>query len=199
MFLGTETLRALILSLQVFAQYRDLPEFDLDGLWRHSWRTAVLARRICEHEEIRGTVASESFIAGLLHDLGKLVIASNHPELYRATLELAQRKAIAFWEAEYAIYNTSHAELGAYLLSRWGLSEGVVEAVAFHHRPALSRSENFTALTAVHAANVFSKSLVRNDASVSTPIDNDYLEDRRLGRHLQDWQELCATAGEPVA
>jgi putative nucleotidyltransferase with HDIG domain len=190
-FVGTETLKALVLSIQVFSQFEGLKQFKVNALWRHCWTTAVLARQICDFEEVDPQRAGYAFVAGLLHDLGKLVIAANDPDKYRSAWELAHRRGISFWEAELELYQTSHAELGGYLLARWGLPEPVVEAVAFHHRPGLSRDRAFTPLTAVHAANVFSKEHVCDSDAVSQPVEVDYLQGIGLGDRVEQWQDLA--------
>ncbi|HXG49053.1 MAG TPA: response regulator [Methylomirabilota bacterium] len=199
MYLGTETLKALVLSLQVFSQYEHLRDLGLEALWKHSWLTGTLARQICEFEEAQADLKSHAFIGGLLHDLGKLVIAANHPNTYRAALDLAHRRGISFWEAEQELYHTSHAELGAYLLARWGLPAPVVEAVAFHHRPGLARDTGFTPLSAVHAANVFTKERVRGSDAVAQPVDVDYLQGIGLVDRVEQWQELGMDSALEVA
>ena len=191
MFLGTETLQALVLSIQVFNQFARLKPFKVEALWRHSWTTGVVARQICEMEEANRECAGHAFIAGLLHDVGKLVVAANQPESYRAAWQLAHRRGISFWEAEFQLYRTSHAELGGYLLARWGLPDPVVQAAIFHHRPGSSRDKGFSPLTAVHAANVFSKEEARDSDAVSQPVDVDYLQCLGLGERLEQWQNLA--------
>src|SRR6185295_2456372 len=120
---------------------------------KHSWTTGVLARRLCEFEEAGRTTTDEAFIARLLHDVGKLVLAANHPGQLEENIRQARLKRLTLWEQEYQAYNASHAELGGYLLGSWGLPSGVVDAVGFHHRPGHARHQKFSALTAVHAAN----------------------------------------------
>ena len=194
MFLGSETLKALVLSLQVFAQFKEFSskDFSVEALWSHSWATGVLARRICAAEEVGQAASAEAFIAGLLHDFGKLVFATNFPEKFAATLQLVQREKVTMWEAECRIYDASHAEVGGYLLARWGLPSPVVEAVAFHHRPGSARLQAFGPLTAVHVANVLSKATQTAGARGSVFVDTNYLRSLGLGPRLAVWQQLCS-------
>lgn len=197
-FLGTETLRALVLSLQVFSQFSQvrLKEFSVDNLWKHSWATGVLARRLCEFEEASRTTMDESFIAGLLHDMGKLVLAANHPAQLEETIRQARQKRVTFWEQEYQIYNASHAELGGYLLAQWGLSSGVVEAVAFHHRPAQAPRQDFCALTAVHLANTLGKKGPSECGLKPQPVSLDYLRGLDLADRVDAWKAFIQEALE---
>ena len=117
-FLGLETLRPLVLSLGVFsdiaAQARD------DGaarrLWNHSLVTAILARQISNSEPEGRGFAAEAFTGGLLHDIGKVVLALNMPERHAAAYAAARRQECELAAAERAEFGASHCEVGAYLL-----------------------------------------------------------------------------------
>ncbi|MBK7997142.1 MAG: HDOD domain-containing protein [Verrucomicrobia bacterium] len=198
MFIGTETLRALVLSLQVFSQFSAvrLKEFSVENLWKHSWTTGVLAKRLCEFEEADRSVTDEAFIAGLLHDLGKLMLAANLPSQLEENIRQGRQKKLTLWEQEYQVFNASHAELGGYLLSTWGLSQGVVEAVAFHHRPTLARRQNFSALTAVHVANTVAKKGPSECGLNPQPVSMEYLRSLDLGDRVEGWKQFFNDAME---
>ena len=201
MFLGSETLKALVLSLHVFSQfsYLKLTEFNVENLWKHSWTTGVLARRLCESEEVDPTTTEEAFISGLLHDVGKLVLAANYPDRFEEATRQARQNKITLWEQEYRSYGASHAEVGGYLLGRWGLSACVVEAVAFHHRPAQARRQTFSALTAVHVANTLGQLEAGAGNLLPQPIDLDYVRSLGLGERVEDWKQLLKGSQEKNA
>ncbi|HYV30055.1 MAG TPA: response regulator [Candidatus Binatia bacterium] len=192
MFLGSETLKALALSVQVFSQFNQLKlvEFSVENLWKHSWTTGVLARRLCEFEEAGRAATDEAFISGLLHDVGKLVLAANHPTQLEEAIRQARQNNLALWEQEYRMYGASHAELGGYLLGIWGLPSGVVEAVAFHHRPGQARRQTFCALTAVHAANTVGNVHPSPPNLPHQLIDMNYLRSLGLVERLPGWKQL---------
>jgi len=192
MFLGIESLKALVLSLQVFSQFQQVQfkEFTVEQLWKHSWTTGVLARRLCVFEEAGRATTDEAFIAGLLHDVGKLILAGNHPEQYHELLRQAHLKKVALWQVEFQTLHASHAELGGYLLGRWGLPAGVVEAVGFHHRPAQAPRQDFCALTAVHVANTLGKLGQAESALIAQPVDLDYLRALGLGGRVEGWKQF---------
>lgn len=198
MFLGTETLRALVLSLQVFSQFSQvrLKEFSVENLWKHSWTTGVLAKRLCEFEEADRTTTDEAFIAGLLHDMGKLVLAANLPSQLEENIRQGRQKKLTLWEQEYQVFSASHAELGGYLLSTWGLSTGVVEAVAFHHRPTLAKRQNFSALTAVHVANTIAKKGPSECGLNPQPVSMEYLAALDLAGRVDGWKQFFKEALE---
>lgn len=137
-YVGIETLKALVLSIHVFSSLTEDAElcgFSLLKMWRHSLRTSRLARDIARAETADGKVAEEAMIAGMLHDVGKLILLKV-PEQYKEVMELIETTGCSPAEAEYVVLKTSHSELGAYLLGLWGLPGNVVEAVAFHHNPS---------------------------------------------------------------
>ncbi len=194
LFLGTETVKALVLALSVFSQFNlaRLREFDPEALWHHSWTTGVLARRLCEFEEVERQVADEAFMAGLLHDMGKLILAANYPTLLEQNIVAAAQKGIGLWEQEFQVHGASHAELGGYVLRRWGLPQGVVDAVTFHHRPMLARMRTFSAVTAVHLANTLSR--VANDPiGALDAIDRGYLKSLALEDRIDDWKKVVSS------
>jgi putative nucleotidyltransferase with HDIG domain len=191
-FLGTETLKALVLSLQVFSQFMHLrlPEFSVENLWNHCWTTGVLAKKLCEFEDADRTTIGEAFIAGLLHDVGKLLLAANYPNQLQQSIREARQNSRTLWEQEYSLHGASHAEVGGYLLSRWGLPASVVEAVAFHHRPSQARRQAFGPLTAVHAANTLGRLQPNNCNLIHQPFDEDYLRGLGLTGRLEGWKQL---------
>jgi HD-like signal output (HDOD) protein/CheY-like chemotaxis protein len=192
MFLGTETLKALVLSLQVFSQFDQIhsKDFAVENLWTHSWNTGVLARRLCQFEEMDRGTTDEAFIAGLLHDVGKLVLAANFPVEFEKDLRAATEKKAPLWEQEFLTHGASHAELGGFLLRKWGMAPGIVDAVAFHHRPSLARQRSFGPVTAVHLANTIPKPDITHLGLVSSEVDLEYLRSLGIEDRLDDWKEF---------
>jgi HD-like signal output (HDOD) protein len=154
----------------------------------------VLARRLCEFEEAGRATTDEAFIAGLLHDVGKLVLAANHPAQLEENIRQARQKRLTLWEQEYQVYNASHAELGGYLLGSWGLPSGVVDAVAFHHRPGHARLQKFSALTAVHVANTLGKKGPSECGLNPQPVSVEYLRGLDLAERAEGWKKFFAEA-----
>jgi HD-like signal output (HDOD) protein len=95
-------------------------------------------------------------------------------------------------DAERAIFGTSHAEVGAYLLGVWALPDPIVEAAAFHHSPHLCPSDKFTPLTAVHIADSLELAIRPEEAAPYVPrIDMEYLESIGVADQLDSWREIC--------
>jgi HD-like signal output (HDOD) protein len=131
-------------------------------------------------------------MAGMLHDIGELVLVANLPGQYTAALELAAARQIPVFEAEKATLGATHADVGGYLIGLWGLPGAIGEAVLFHHSPDSSLNDAFSALTAVHVADVLAHEKVGARGGVAVPaIDQNYLNQLGLSDRLPAWREAC--------
>ncbi|MCP4255448.1 MAG: HDOD domain-containing protein [Candidatus Scalindua sp.] len=137
-YVGVETLKSLVLSFHVFSSLEEDAEscgFSLSKMWQHSLMTSKLAKDIARAEKTDGKIAEEAMISGMLHDVGKLILLKL-PKKYNEVTSLMETTGCGSAEAEYTVMETSHSEMGAYLLEHWRVPENVVEAVAFHHNPS---------------------------------------------------------------
>lgn len=192
-YLGLDMTRSLILLAHSFSDCDKARTsgFSVDQLWQHSLRTGLLAHRIATLDNASSDIVDESFLAGLLHDLGKLLLAVNLPEDYKQVIANARERKVSLWEAELEKFGATHGEVGAELLATWNLPLTVVEAVALHHYPAKMITDTFSPLTAVHAANVFEHERSHNPSEHVT-VDRIYLADLGLADRLESWRAACA-------
>jgi HD-like signal output (HDOD) protein/ActR/RegA family two-component response regulator len=181
-YLGMDTVKSLVLSVMAFSQFNDpgLAHFAAQ-LTAHSLHVGVLAREIGASSQFAGVTTDDCFVAGLLHDIGKLILADNRPAEFQAALQRAKRNGLTAAAAEAWEFGATHAEIGAYLLWLWGLPDCVTEAVALHHRPKGAKGG---AIMAVHLADA----LVHNQASPE--LDVKALRDAGLMEQLPYWQRL---------
>lgn len=193
--LGLETIRALVLSAHVFSRFdlSRLRSSSLNILWDHSIMVGAFARRIANVESSDQTSVDHAFTAGLLHDVGKLVLATNLPNEYRSALIRVLRERISLLEAEESTFGVTHAEVGAYLLGLWGLPDSVVTAAAFHHSPSGHPSTHFDPLTAAHVANglAHEQRPKQKKRRADSEIDEAYLTTLGLCARLPVWRKIC--------
>jgi putative nucleotidyltransferase with HDIG domain len=192
--LGLDAIKGLVLSVQVFSQYRDLPStgFSVDSLWTHSLRTATLARKLARLEGCPDAEAETAFLGGLLHDIGILALIANLRDEYAALLRHSEAIGITATEGERRMFGATHAEVGAYLLGLWGLGDDLVEILAYHHTPAGHHATGFNPLTAVHVANALEyEAGARRAAWASGALDEGYLDQLRLLHRLPAWREIA--------
>lgn len=196
-YLGLEQVKALALMVNVFSQFTLAPPapVSLEQLWKHSLATSTLARAIAQAEGAPQELVDQAVAAGLLHDLGILVLVANQPQLVVKVLTQASHHGKPVYEIEQEHLGTTHAAIGAYLLGLWGLEDPVVEAVAFHHHPARFPGYTFSPLTAVHVANALvHECLEAAWGTVPSCIDPDYLTALGLADRLPRWRELSRVA-----
>jgi HD-like signal output (HDOD) protein len=193
-YLGINTLKNLVLSVEIFRVFRprrELPGFSLEKLQEHAVLTAHIAGRL----PVPKHLADTAVVAGMLHDLGKLILAWK----LSAHLEKMLAEALAAHcpvnKVEESANGFSHAEIGAYLLGLWGLPYTVVETVALHHRPTRVPHQNFDAISAVYAANLLAHEL--EDSSGGGPaaysLENYQEEMAALGiaDRMPEWRALA--------
>lgn len=196
--LGLDTIQAIVLSVHAFSQFDRVPPcINLDQMWNHSALVGNLASQIAKEEGSDRQICSDARVAGMLHDVGKLVLLANLPEEYARLHELASELKGNLVELERLEWGATHAEVGAYLLGLWGLPESVVTAVALHHGPSDGLRGNFSAVPAVYAANVFAHELISGeDKSPDTP-KSDGLEGP--SERMSAWREVCLKNSEAGA
>lgn len=172
--LGLGVVRPLVLSTSIVGQFvgRELGGLSLGWLTEHSMQIAIKARALASSDlgALTADETSDVFLGGLLHDLGRLILAQHQPGEYTKIVAETAKHPESLTDLELAAFGASHAEVGGQLFQLWGLPSTVVEAVSLHHAPSRSRSVTFTSLTAIHAAEVLA-----NEAA----WDMDYCE--RLG------------------
>lgn len=159
-FLGTETIRTLVLSLHVFeeAKCKHIPGYSIEALWSRSLRTALSARIIAQTESAPPSAQDDAFVGGFFHDIGQLVLADNLCTTYGPVLEQARDTGRPVSEVEQEVIGAGHADVGAYLLALWGMPDPIVEAVALHETPLDSTEQRATARGAVRVASLLATS-----------------------------------------
>jgi putative nucleotidyltransferase with HDIG domain len=191
--LGLNIIKSLVLVSHVFKSFDklDMPKNYLQLLWSHNILTAKLAKAIAKEESIDRKVVDNSFIAGLLHDCGKLILASNFPEQYREIIVESDENNRAIWSVEEDILGITHAEVGAYLMELWGLPSPIIEALAFHHDPSIYGDSCFSPLTAVHIANAMAHEKPDEADDVIQPdLDYAYLSGLSMDKRLSYWKTI---------
>jgi len=193
--LGLETVKALVMALQFLAEHSHVrPAYlSLESIWQHSTSVAQIARDLVLFETKDRAQAAQAFAAGLVHDLGKVVLATNFDDLYGRVHSLARKQPVALWEIEKEMFGASHGEIGACLLGMWNLSPAVVEAAAFHHEPPLGEQNHLTPLAAVHIANVLAHQLQPSEEFRVAPVVNTpFLNQLGLLQRLPIWRATFA-------
>jgi HD-like signal output (HDOD) protein/CheY-like chemotaxis protein len=138
--LGLETINSLVLGVGIFSEFAECPaKFPIETVWRSSLLAAAAGRQIAKEEGLTPDLADRAFLAGILHRIGQLVLAVNAPEKYARVLAGPSEQPLE--AREQAAFQTSHCEVGGYLLRLWGMEDALVEAVAFRELPIVDPLE----------------------------------------------------------
>lgn len=178
--LGLEAVKSLILSASVFDMFarNQIEKEYQEQFWRHSLACAFAARIIARSFKTKTLLEGEiSFSAGLLHDVGKLVICGFMPEEHKSVKALMEKEKLQNHEAEEKVFGFNHAHVGGVLAESWHLPENLHNAIVFHHNPKDSKTnkeQNYI----IHFANYLSKLLDKSESewgSVPPPEEDSWL------------------------
>ena len=189
LFLGAECIKAVILFGEILAPLKNTVcrGFSLSDLWRHSVSVGTMALQIARMEKASTEIREASFTAGLLHDVGKILFVGNMPVRYGVVVERARLQNITLKDAEEQVFGINHADLGALLLTSWGLPQTLIDTVGWHHEPCLSGDRAFSLLSAVHIANALDHEL--HDAPLaSAALNLDYLDAIGVQHRCEHWR-----------
>lgn len=193
--LGFELLKNLALAVHVFKKFEpiELKGFNIEGIWRHSFATSVYAGAIAQSlSPADRNVSKQAQVAGLLHDVGQLLIACNLPHDYERVTELCLKRDMRLIAAEQEVLGVSHSEMGAYILALWGLPDEVTQAILHHHNISAEAAPPSKVSIAVHIADALANERVERGQTLDRPVvEQDYLEAQGFINQLDIWRELC--------
>jgi putative nucleotidyltransferase with HDIG domain len=133
--LGFNTVKDVGLSLSVFEVFKDThssPYFKSTEFWQHSIACGVAAKAVARR--LLPRLAGEAFVAGLLHDIGKVILNQYlHTEFETIMQRVQEGRGLD--EAEIEILATTHGQVGGWLAEKWNLPEMIAESIGYHHKP----------------------------------------------------------------
>ncbi len=156
--IGTQQLRDMVLSCSVIKTFNHLPAdlVDMDSFWRHSMATAVAARLLATY--CKEPNVERYFVAGLLHDIGQLVLFSEIPDLICEVIQKTLSMQLLLQDVELETVGFTHADVGALLMKAWKLPESLENAVGYHHSPGCVKTEQ-KEVAIVHVADLMTTAL----------------------------------------
>jgi HD-like signal output (HDOD) protein/CheY-like chemotaxis protein len=179
-YLGVDTIGTLVLGDGIFASNDAnlIAGFSWEQLWGHSLQTGSAARSIAIAENRSSVQIDQAFLAGMLHDVGKIVLATRG--VVPPSSPLGSADLLAEMQAH-------HAEVGAYLLGLWGFPNAIVEAVAFHDNPSIVSNKDFGLAGIVHVADRLVHRRCDHIREPSLNLEPGYLEELGLEGCLPGW------------
>ena len=184
--LGINILQNLVLSVEVLRAFHPLrpnADFSIDAFSLHCQAAAKIAGQCVKS----GNPSGPAVVAAFLHDVGKLVLTERAPEQFETALARAKSEKRPFFEVEEEIMGVSHAEVGAYLLSLWGVPYTIVEAVAYHHHPERLPRESLDLTTVTYVANLLAHEYFK-DSSAGEALVHREIDEPLLAKIGEDGQ-----------
>ncbi|WP_084813589.1 response regulator [Desulfogranum japonicum] len=152
--LGLETVKTLVLGVQIFNEFKTAVQpIPIGSLWDHSMMVANCSKKIAVQMTDDLSFINYSFIGGFLHDIGKLIFIAKFNTEYGSVVENAKENVIPLIDAEQAAFQSTHGDIGAYLLGLWGFNADLLEAVAFHDSIGNYPGDSLSVALVVHLAN----------------------------------------------
>lgn len=156
--LGINTVKNLALSTAVLSNLGKKENFNslnMEGFWKHSLCVGVTSKLIARKRNIDQKIHEEYFIAGLLHDIGKIPLNNKFSEEFVISMSESDREQKALYKAEKNVFGLSHSDVGGMIIDAWKLSAGVNDSVTYHHNPEIYTGKLKDIVFTVTAANFF--------------------------------------------
>lgn len=152
--LGVNTIKNLAISTAVVGQFSKTKHrrFDMDKYWKHCMAVAVMSKKFSEVMNVPKPLREEYFIAGLLHDIGEIVIVELFPDQLDQIMDRVQAGG-SMEDAEREILGATHSEIGAALGRHWKISENLIAVMEEHHDPNIA-GDFAQIVLSVHVANI---------------------------------------------
>jgi HD-like signal output (HDOD) protein len=204
-YLGLTTVKHIALAVEVFQRGKSHSQpplgFSMEALQQHSLLVGEVASGFFSDKQTK----EDAFVVGLLHDIGKLLIAVELPDHMTKILLEMKASSSPMNIAEEKVWGVTHAEVGGYLLGLWGLPYPVIEAVANHHAPSRVDTKEFGILAAVHVSDALVHEVVdrRGAAEQFAGLNLAYLENLGIADKVDAWRQnvrrQAKKHGEPDA
>lgn len=187
--LGTDTIKTLIISesvFQVFNNFSQNDNTDLRTFWKHSLASAVMARAIAGR--MAYPYPEEAYLAGLLHDVGRLALLATAPQEYRDSFVRADDEGLCTKERE--VLQITHPEAGAWIVERWQLDSFLADSVLYHHEAAPLLAEGHPLPRIVLLANLLA----------TQGLGGTHIEAAQAicGLQADDLEAICSAAEDQV-
>ncbi len=196
-YIGVETINNLTLSIELFRSFKGAEEsgYCIDREQAHNFIVAKLAKEIAPDSVSK----DDAYLAGLLHDVGRLILATKYPAKYGEVSAGLAANGTDRGEREQLLFGATHAQVGAYLLGLWNLPYVIVEAVAYHEDPSQGLATDFGLAHAVWIADALARGMP-GDGMAEIALEK--LEELGVRDRLEGWMtirdELMETSGQNV-
>lgn len=181
--LGFDSVRMLVAAVAVTGAFTggSSGRFSFDTFWRHSVATAICAKLLSRHMRVD---KDNAFIAGLLHDIGRLVLVVRYPEQYEAVLEYSEANNCRLLEAERRVLGIEHTQVGRALAEHWKFPATIQNAVSRHHDTDMKKAEPLVAAVQIANGITFGLAPAATDENMTPPLSAETLNEFGIGEAM---------------
>ncbi len=187
--LGFNVIKGLLLSTAVF----DNLSVEMRGLWEHSLGSAVLSRVLAKEKGLRDP--EEVMVAGLLHDIGKVILSFVAKDDYFQVMHVARERHTHVLNVEHEVFGFTHTAVAGWLAERWSLPQRLSDCMRYHHRPEASK-DHYETVAVVQLADAIARALEYGDGGDSSMPAIDAEAFRSLGISFDSLGEIIEKANE---
>ena len=188
--IGVDMIKSLAMSQVVVDENKKTENvLSTKSLFDHSFQVAVVAKSLASQSSLSLDDGNQIFSAGLLHDVGKILLLNSFPEKYKTAMDTAKSRSIELADAEMEMFDATHQGVGGYMLSLWGLPANVIEAVASHHSFAECAKIEGSVASYVFAANWIVNDRSEDDLNKRVEASDASDNARRFADQINAWQE----------
>jgi HD-like signal output (HDOD) protein len=198
MCLGTDMIAAVVLAQSLFHHYESVSAAAMDWrkVWSHCWHTAYLTQHVCREMKFTRIAGEEAFLAGLLHETGRFVLADNYPERFRAACQGAEKMASPLVPRLREVFRASPYQVAAYILELWGMPANAIGAIAAQDAPAADQANGFTLASVLYVADGIASRQAPPDAFALEEWDSAYLKAVGCLESIPEWEKF-STESKP--
>lgn len=181
--LGFDALKDVALSVSLLNRFSSIPsneKFDMSRFWEHSIACGIVSKMLAKKSAPK--LKGEAFVAGLLHDIGKLIIIEYLKEEFDEVLKILDEKNISFYLAEREVINIDHAEIGSWLAEKSNLPLTLIESIAFHHEPLKAETNQVLASIVYFSDFLVKKYKYGFSGDKTLDFNEDFLSQLRVKR-----------------
>ena len=177
--LGFNTISNAVVSVSIiktFSEKETFEGFEISDFWRHSIGAAVTSRYLAEQTRLDSP--DDCFVAGLLHDIGKVILSQHFTELFASVWKSVREDGLSFYEAEKKLLPVNHAQIGGHLAKKWQFPVSLIDSITYHH--AIRKSiANLNQLLIVNTANNIMNNY-KGDSDISPDFSSIDPEAKRI-------------------
>jgi len=164
--LGLNTVKNLALStavLQSIGKKNSFQALSMEQFWTHCLTVGVTAKRLAAAQRVPVSEREEYFVAGLLHDLGKIPLNNRFPDEYLQAMKMAEEDQGSLYRFESSVFGINHCIVGRLIAEKWKLSPMVTDSLSLHHHPHQAGEETFRLLSTIALSNTYSHAIQKGD------------------------------------